>query len=400
MPDSVKPIVARQPIFDRARQVLAYELLYRGSGDADAAEATARVMIESLEQIDLDVLAPGTRLFVNMPLVAFGWSLAQMLPADRFVLEVLEDIPPDAALMTAIERQRADGFRIALDDFVWTPAHEPLIGLADFVKLDILALGDQLAATVGRCRRPGVQMIAEKVETAEQLDACDALGFDAFQGYVFCQPTSGGRGPMPSPSVVLVELVAKLRDPEVSTTDLAALLRRDATLAYQILRLANSPLNGVRRQVRSIEDALVVLGSDAVRNWAAILVLARLSSKRPTALLELAVTRGAMCARTGELLGLRDGDTLYTIGLLSVLDGLLNRPMQGILAGLSLAEPVRDALLGGSGPLGDVLRLVIEFERGQWHALKDDVTELMMSSLSDAYESALSDSRAMLAITE
>jgi EAL and modified HD-GYP domain-containing signal transduction protein len=205
---------------------------------------------------------------------------------------------------------------------------------------------------------------------------------------------------MPSPSLVLVELVAKLRDPEVSTHDLAALLRRDATLAYQILRLANSPLNGVRRQVRSIEDALVVLGADAVRNWAAILVLARLSSKRPAVLLELAITRGAMCARTGELLGLRDPDTLYTIGLLSVLDGLLNRPMQGILAGLSLAEPVRDALLGGSGPLGDVLRLVIDFERGQWHALTDDMTELMMSSLSDAYESALCDSRAMLAVSE
>lgn len=398
--EAVTPVVARQPIFDRARRVIAFELLYRGPADADGAAATARVMIDTLSNFDFGVLAPGARVFVNMPRAALDWSLDQMLPAERLVLEVLEDVTPDAGLLAALDRQRAAGFRIALDDFEWSPAHAPLVAVADYVKLDVLAQGERLADSVARCRRPGLALIAEKVETAAQLEACAALGFDAFQGFVFCQPEPGAHGPLPAPSLVLVELVAALRNPEVGNLDLASLLKRDATLAYQILRLANSPLNGVRRRIRSLEDALVVLGADAIRNWASILLLARLPTSKPRELLELAVARGAMCVRAGELLGIHASDVLYTIGLFSVLDALLDRQMRDVLAGLALADPVRGALLGEGGVLGGILRLVVDFEQGRWHSLRVDVADSTLAALGDTQAAAFAESRAALRATE
>jgi len=391
------PVAARQPIFDRRRRVLAYELLYRGPAQADGSAATARVLIDALVNFDFGLLGRDVRLFVNMPRAALDWSLEQTLPPGRLVLEVLEDIEPDAALEAALARQRAAGFAVALDDFDWSDAHERLLAHANYVKLDVLALGERLGEVVARCRRPGLTLIAEKVETQTELERCAALGFDAFQGYVYCRPERVGHGPLPGPSIVLVNLVARLRDPLVTALELAALIRRDATLAYQVLRLANSPLRGVRRQIRSIEDAVVVLGADPIRHWASLLTLARLASGKPRELLEFAAARGAMCVRAGSLLGVDEREMLYTIGMFSMLDALLDRDMASILGGIALADPVREALLGeGTGILRSILSSVTDFERGPNQGAGGALSPRLVAVLAAAQSEALADSRATL----
>ncbi len=387
------PVLARQPIFNRNRKVVAYELLYRGPEDADGSAATARVMVEALASIDFAGLSPATQLFINMPRDALDWSFEATIPPARLVLEILETVVPEPALIAAVEKHKAAGYKIALDDFEWSPRHASILKLADYVKLDVLAHADRLADVVRLVRRPGLQLLAEKVETVEQQKACEALGFDLFQGYVFCRPELVGRGPLPGPSFVLCDLMSRLRDPDVSHATLAQLIRRDVTIAYQIVRLANSPLNGVARVIRSVEDALVVVGADAIRNWASILILARLAMNKPVELLEMAIARGVMCVRLGELHGLREVQTLYTVGLFSVLDALLDREMEHVIGGLSLADGAAEALVGHAGAFGDVLSAVIDFEQGRWDRLALEIGEPAMRALGDAQAAGLAEGR-------
>ena len=386
-----KIFVARQPIYDRQLRVYAYELLYRRDASSqanviDGDQATSEVVVNSIMDIGLENIVGNRPAFINMTRGFLTGALPLPLMKKQVMLEVLETLSPDDELIDGLKALAASGYLIALDDFVFRPELEPLLEIAHIVKLDILALGpDGVSTHVDLLRNYPVKLVAEKVETQDELARCQTLGFDYFQGYFFCQPEiMTGKRPDGNRLVVL-ELLAKLHDPAADAADLEKLIARDASLAYRLLRYINSAFFGFRSTVTSIKHALTLMGPPAVRQWASLILMVRLADGKPAELLVTGTVRAKMC----ELIGTADPETTadqyFTVGLFSILDALMDLPLPEVLDVLPLAAKSKRALTDYSGLLGDSLRNVLDYEQGHWDRL--DVAS--STSYQSAYLSAL-----------
>lgn len=362
--------LARQPILAADGSLFAYELLHRGRpGDTEesASMRSARVICETLGAIGLDRLAGDARVFLNFDQELLETDLPTILIPGRSVVEILENVDPRPQIFATLELLRKRGIGIAVDDFVFQPNLLPFLPYADYVKIDILQAGDDLDAIVRRLSEYRLKLLAEKVETHEQFAHCKSLGFHYFQGYFFARPE-----PMAKRSVAPIELgvltlIARLQNPEVSSSGLAATISVDVALAHQILTIANSGTYYRERSVISILEAIVMLGHNVIRQWASLLLLSRLSVHKPSELLKVAVTRARLCQTLGAAHRHLDPQELFTAGLLSVLDALFDRPMDSVVVDLPLASSLKEALCGrSSDALGEVLRCAIAFGSGAW----------------------------------
>ncbi len=370
--------IGRQPIFDAGLQVRAYELLYRSCPTCARAaveepeQATAQVILNLFMEFGLEHLAGRHDAYVNLPRGFLVGDYPLPFAPRQVVLEVLEDVPVDQALLEGLRRLRRQGFRLALDDFVLDRSHAPLVGLADVVKLDVQALSEpelrrQVQALGGR----GLTLLAEKIETPEQFRMAQALGFQLFQGFWFAQPHVLERRTLAPSRLTVLRLLARLHDPRAGVGELAEAVGQDVALTYKLLRYLNSAFLGLGRPITSLHHAIVYLGIRNLRNWVTLIAFSTLEDK-PAELLVTALVRAKMC----ELLAptREDGapETYFTAGLLSMLDVMLDQPMDALLEQLPLAPEITSALLRGEGRLGQVLRCVLAYERGEWDALSQE----------------------------
>jgi c-di-GMP phosphodiesterase len=361
--------LARQPIYDGGLRVAGYELLFRAGQTTDAQfsdgdQATSEVITSSVVDIGLDNIVGPHPAFINATRNFLSGELPLPEQKGQIVLEVLEDVEVDDALVERLSRLSRAGYRVALDDFVYQPKHEALLALADYVKLDVCALNsDQLAEHVSRVRRHGARLIAEKVETHDMLAACRELGFDMYQGFFFCRPRLiCGKRPDANRLAVL-QLITRLQDPDAGIEELEKLVTCDPALSYRLLKYINSAYCGIPVQVTSIRQALVLVGTDMVRSWATLLLLSRLSDGKPSELIATALVRARMCELLGADDSQRDDNQYFTVGLLSVLDALIDQPMEDVVSGLPFDSEVCEALSQRSGPLGQTLERVIGYEQ-------------------------------------
>lgn len=362
--------LGRQPIFDRDRQVTAYELLYRHSGQTEAAQrddryATSVVMVDALMSIGLDRLVGSQRAFLNMDTASLVAELPLSLPPQRVVIEVLETVAPEPDVLAALRHLRERGYRIALDDVVYQSALDPLLELADIVKVDLPAIpADQLPGQVGELRRFGVELLAEKVETQAQFERTQSLGFTLFQGYWLARPKtlSGSRGP--ADRGALLQLAARLQDPTLETRELYDLVRHNAGLSHRLLRYINSATFYLTRRIDSLRQAVVLLGQRQIRQIASLLLLDE-GDTPPLELLRLTLVRARLCEQLARARKL-DPDAAFTVGLFSTADLLLDQPLAKVLADLPLSQAVTRAILLHEGGLGRLLEAVVEYENGRF----------------------------------
>lgn len=363
--------VGRQPIYDRQLDVVAYELFFRRDATnradiADGDEATAHVLIHAFLDIGLDTLVGRKRAFINLTRGFLFHNYVGVFPPDRVVLELSETATADAELLAVMRTLSMQGYTLVLDNFRYREAARPLLELADLVKLDVQALGHEGVAAQVACLRPyGVALVAAKVETPADFDACKALGIDYFQGYFLCRPDVVAGRRAPTNRLALVQLLARLHDPAVSVQEVEALVSRDVTLTYKLLRVINSAFFGLPRRVSSIRQAILLLGLNCIATWASIMLLSGIGDK-PHELWRLALVRAKMCEQLGQDTGQAPPETFFLVGLLSVLDALLDQPLAAVLDALPLTEAVRRALLHHEGPLGTALRCAVAYERGAW----------------------------------
>lgn len=384
--------VGRQPIFDRQLEVHAYELLYRSGQSAQAAgaldgdRATATVMLNSLLEIGLDRLVGDRPAYVNMTRGLLLSADTLPFPPGRVTLEVLEDVEADTPIVDAVRRLSQAGFEIALDDFVLTPQVMPLVELADVIKIDVMATDRaRLPEQLKFLRRFDVKLLAEKVETQADFTQCRDLGFDYFQGYFFCRPTVVNAQRLPDNRLATVRLLAELQDPEADIDRLETLISQNVGLGYKLLRYVNSAAVGMRRRMTAIREAIVVLGLTTIRSLAALMTISEVDDK-PSELIKVAMTRARACQQLAEACG-GDKAMYFTIGLLSVLDALLDAPMAAVLEPLPLGEEVKTALLERSGRAGEVLAAVVAFQEDAGLAPAPDC--LTPAAIAQAYVSAV-----------
>ena len=361
--------VGRQAIFDRQMEVFGYELLYRdGTGNSanimDEDEASARVMVNTFLELGIDHIAGNARAFVNLTGNFFLRQHYEVLPSKNVVLEVLESIEPTPAVLEALNQARQDGYQIALDDFIVRESHRALLDHADYVKVDVLALTNaELKDQVAMLQEYPVRLLAEKVEDQGMYEQCLALGFEYFQGYFFCEPQILEGVSLSSNRMAVVLLLAKLQDPLLELHDLEDLVKNDVALSVKLLRYVNSASVGLPRSVDSISQAIGLVGTERMRQWASLLVLAQTGDK-PSELMRVALIRAHMCESLCPRYGVSPGSG-FTVGLFSILDAYFDCAMKQLLADLPLAPEILDALLKREGILGTILEGMLAYERGE-----------------------------------
>src|SRR2546423_15179139 len=363
--------VARQPIFDRHTRLAGYELLFRSGDEQDRAviadhdDATSSVVLNTLTELTLERVVGPHAAWINVTRAFLLDGLADALPAKRVTLELLEGQEVDDELVDAIVRLRDRGFTIALDDFTYDPSREALLPLADIVKIDVMALGVRgAAAELAKLHGRGLRAVAEKVESQEEFKLCKEEGFEFYQGYFFCKPEVLRANAIGTNKLSLLQLLAALQDPEIELKRLEELIGRDVALSYRLLRYINSAFFGLRTRVDGIGRATALLGLSNVKRWATMTVFAGIEGK-PRELLTTALIRGRMCELVGPDLGQTSSDQLFTLGLFSVVDALVDAPMSEVLSSVPFPDDMRAALISGIGPKGDLLRSVLHWERGE-----------------------------------
>jgi c-di-GMP-related signal transduction protein len=363
--------VARQPIFDGRGEVFAYELLFRpgsenlfGAGDRD--HASARVIEDSLALFDFDALTAGRRAFVNVTRQVLVGGLFRALPSERTVVELLETVDADEEVLAACRALKEAGYLLALDDFVLRPALEPLVPLADFLKIDFLeTTAAERAEWLERLSGWPVRLLAEKVETREEYEQAVQEGFTYFQGYFFERPEMVPGRALPPFKQSALRVLAELQTEQFDYERIEAIVRQEQALAERFLADLRVSARG-KAPVESVRQAHVLLGSAAFRRWATLVSVAALGDDRPRALVATCLVR----ARFSELLALRaaaaDEADVFLAGLLSGLGGLVNRSAGQGVAQLAPPRPVADALAGRPGPGTEILGLALAYETGDW----------------------------------
>lgn len=385
--------VGRQPIYDRDLRVVGYELLYRRDPNinradfSDVDQACSQVLLDTLVEVGVENLVGKHMAFMNLSNSFLVGNYQIPVPHKQVVVEVLEDVVVDTALIERLETLQEQGFTIALDDFIYNDSLKPLLKLAHIVKVDILQLSrHELAEYVTLLKHHGIKSLAEKVETHEEFEYCMKLGFDYFQGYFFCRPKIVHGRTIAANRLALIELLAKINSPEADFRELSQIIRRDVALSYKVLRLINSAYYSLPSRVSSIEQALMYLGLKNLTNLISLIKLAKIDEK-PSELTVTAMVRGRMCEEIAEKLREPSSQQFFTVGLFSALDALLDAPMQEVLTLLPLSDEVNAALLTRDGRLGEVLSATLAYERAEWEGVK--VAGLTGQDISFAYFSAV-----------
>jgi EAL and modified HD-GYP domain-containing signal transduction protein len=296
-------------------------------------------------------------------------------------------------VIAACRRLGARGYTLALDDFTWSEAYGPLVEPADVVKVDFLATrGAERSSLAQRLRRYGVTLLAEKVETREDFEEGLAAGYEWFQGFSFSRPNILVGHDVRAYKPHYLRILELVRSPDVNLREVERATRRDVSLCYKLLRSVNSVSFARRKHVESIRHALSLVGLDEVRKWVALLTVAGMSAGKPSELIRTALVRARFCEALAGPFGLVEEEThLFLVGLFSLIDALIDRPLERVLQGIPLASHVVLALRDQTGPLAAPYRCVLAWERGDWEALDRLVADLpgIRSDIPKAYRCAL-----------
>jgi c-di-GMP-related signal transduction protein len=384
MPEA-KPLryVARQPIFDREEKVFGYELLFRNglenafSGNSDEA---SRATLDRSLLMGIDVLCDGRRAFVNCTRDTLIKGLVTLLPSTSTVVEILEDVPADPDVMAACRNLKECGYMIALDDYIADDPREPLADIADIIKVEMPRTTE--AQRLDLIRRYGpwrCRMLAEKIETHADFIRARDQGFVYFQGYFFRRPETLNIRDMPANRLHYLRMLQEVSHPDLDIIGLERLIKAEASVCYRLLRYLNSSVFGFKSEIHSVRHALSMLGEREVRRWVRLVAAVGAGEEKPSDLVLSALVR----AQFGELLAsqVSHGESdLFLLGLLSLIDAMLEMPMADVLEKLPLDQETKAVLLGQPSLLRPVYQLMLAHESGEWDAVSQLCAALHLES--------------------
>ncbi len=390
--------VVRQPILDDTGRVFAYELLYREDltveVEAGSADLTrARVLTDAVLSLGLDTLTDGLPAFLSLTRELLMLDAGTLLPPASVVLELPKDLVADDEVVAACRRLFGLGYQLALTGLGSSTDLDRLFPFVKFWKIDAATVSPHTRKSLPvQCASRSVQVIAERVETFEAARELQGLGYRFFQGYYFCKPDTVGTGALPTRRLAYLNLLAALNKPDVSLSEVENLVKHDLTLSYRVLRSINSAAFGLRREVSSIRQALVLLGLGQIQKWASVWSMAGLNSGGTSETVSMAIIRARCCELLGiKVAGEEGGAEYFLLGLCSLLDSMLRRPMSDALAEVPVSDMIKDALLGEPNLARLVLDAVVAYERGEWELAADVANQAFIDPklLPLAYSDAL-----------
>lgn len=378
--------LGRQPILDRDQRLHAYELLFRNGGInaadvTDGVAATATVIVNAFAELGVEAALGNCRGFINIDEEFLFSDMLELLPRQSVVLEILETVPPSEAVIERCKALKAAGFTLALDDVIQlAPEYAELLALVEIVKVDIQPLSRiELMQLVMKLKPMGKELLAEKVDSREQMEQCLKLGFSLFQGYYFAKPTIIAGRKLDHSQLSLMKLMGLLLS-DADTGEIEKALKPEPGLTMNLLRMTNSVGSGTTETIISLGHAIAVLGRRQLQRWLQLLLFAS-GSQNGTAspLLQLAATRGRLMellAAEVEPANPAFADKAFMVGIMSLMPVLVGQPIRDIVAPLGLGDDVKDALCEGEGPLAALLSLTECSEDGDLSRLAESFARL------------------------
>ena len=394
-PDARYSYVARQPIFTADEKVFGYELLFRDGvedyfreKDADVA---SRKTLDTSQQMGLELLCEGRRAFVNCTREVLLKDYMTLLPSPHAVAEVLESVPSDDLVKAALQRLKQAGYMIALDDFMPDDPRIPLAEFADILKVDIRSTtADSRAALVKQFGPWRCRLLAEKVETRDEFNTAKNAGFIYFQGFFFRKPELLQAREIPANRLNYMRLLQAVSKPDLEVREMEELIKHEASVCYRLLRYLNSAAFGIRNEVHSIRHALTLLGEREVRRWIRLVVTLTAAENRSSELVNTAMTRARFCELISGRVPHGQSD-LFLMGLLSMIDAILEVPMMTVLGNIPLEHETKAVLLGAASKLSSIYQLMLARESGDWQGISDGARKvgLTESEVEEAYWQAM-----------
>jgi c-di-GMP-related signal transduction protein len=385
--------IARHPIFDRSQKVYGYELLFRNgvenyfNADPDVA---SRSTLDSYLLFGIHTLCDNKTAFVNCTREVLFKDLLTLLPPSQAVAEILETVEPEDRVVAACKRLKAAGYLIALDDFAPNDPRTPLVPFADIIKVDLRATRpEERAAMIRRFASPTCKMLAEKVETPHELRQARDMGFTYFQGYFFCRPEIVVGREVPANRLHFVRLLEMVSRVEIDLRELENLLKQEASIPYRLLRYLNSPVFGFSLEIKSIRHAMAVLGEREMRRWIRLVVTVGMADQKSNELVLIGLTRARFCELVSNRM--QSNSDLFLMGLLSIMDAILEITMDVLLEQLPVDRETKAALLGQASTLRPLYQLMLAQESGEWEQVSALAQQLKLSDdeVATAWFSAL-----------
>jgi c-di-GMP-related signal transduction protein len=370
--------VARQPIFNAEKELFGYELLFREGmsnyfPDIDGSTATSHVLYNSFFTIGIDKIIGDNTAFINFTEDLLVKKLPLMFPPEKVVVEVLENVEPKDEVVAACKEIADQGYHLALDDFFYNKDLESLIALANIIKFDFQATSfEKVSQHIEKLSKYNVILLAEKVENYDEFKIARAMGFKLFQGYFFSKPEILKGRDISSVQMSLLQVMAEVNKDNFEFSKVERIISRDVGISYKLLRYMNSAYYRRVCEISSIKQAIVLLGERGMRGFVSLIAMSKLAADKPDELVRSSVIRAKFCELMAQFKsdGL-DPSELFTIGLFSLIDAILDDTMENLLGKLPLTDSIKNALLEKEGKLYQYLELSIAYQMAEWEKVSN-----------------------------
>ncbi|MDP2715888.1 EAL and HDOD domain-containing protein [Rheinheimera sp.] len=389
---------ARQPILDRNKQLYAYELLFRDGlqnafPEIDGDEATSRMIEGSQFNFGLDDFLGDKPGFINFTLDTLLKKYPGMLPKEQVVIEILETVQPGKRLLAECQHLKEQGYTLALDDYIHQPVWRHFYPFIDIIKVDFRSTSIDTINEIKAAVAPfgHIKLLAEKVETNEEFQTAMDMGFSYFQGYFFSKPEMMQSKSLSPAQMTLAELLYETSKADMDLAKITKVFERDVHLSYKLLRYSNSTVFKRRAEIETIKQALVVLGQSELKRFLSLLFTAQISSDKPAELMRMSMTRARFAEGIAGLHGKIDTAKAFLTGLMSLMDAILDEPIDVVMDKLPLAKEIKEALVEKQGVLADYITLIQFYETAQWQEASQAINSLTLPAdkVPDAYHTAV-----------
>lgn len=390
--------VARQAIFNINREVIAYELLFRNNNinkfiSVENLNPTLNVIRNSFSVLGLNKVTEGKQAFINFDEEVIKSGIIEMFSKDSITVEILETVKPNNEIIQCCKKLKEKGYVIALDDFEYSEQFEELLKYIDIIKVDFFKTkGNERKKIINKIKNKNIKFLAEKVETEEEYRQAVEFGYSYFQGYFFCKPVIISGKDISGYNFNYMELIKELDGEIININVIENMIKKDISLSYKLLNAANSAYYTLKRKITSLSDAIMIIGINELRKWIFIITLQDLSENNVDELVRISLVRASF----GELLSQKvkfkvSSFNMFLTGMFSLMDALMNMPIEKILIELPISNEVKEALLKKKNIFFELLSLIIEYENGNWDEVNKISANFGLSEkiISDCYLQAI-----------
>ena len=375
--------LSRQPVFDRQKNVFAYELLFhRGlSSQNDAEEsdyAASSILTAGFLTIDAEVLSRGKMTFVNFTQNLLLNEVATLFPPNLIAIEITENMELTDQILAVCKKLKRDGYLMVFDFNLVQADVERTLGLADIISADLNRTGpEEIAEFMQQNDVRKVKFLARNVETIAVFDLTCDMGFTYFAGDFFAKPMITSGRNVSSHKLSYLRLLQEINRPQINLDTLDEIVRQDVTLSYKLLSYINSAFFGFPNQIKTTRHALSLIGIQEAKKWLSLIALSSMGEEKTDELIVGSLIRAKFYELLAPLAGLQEqSNEFFLMGLFSMLDALLDQPMSELLSNLPISDNVKNTLLDHSSPYREVFQLILYFEKGDWDTFRKSTEQL------------------------